>query len=72
MSTVNRNQAVILDEVIEALANVSHDAASLDDSLLAYLIDMALLHANEIRINGSTHQKRVAKVELNARLHLCA
>ena len=49
---VKNNQAAVIDEVIEALTNSSKIAASFGDRLLSYLIDMAVFHANKIKING--------------------
>jgi len=49
---VKKNQTAVIDEVIEALTNSSKIAASFGDRLLSYLIEMAVFHANRIKING--------------------
>jgi len=58
MSKLKSKQAVVLDEVIAALTNSSRVASPIDDRLLAYLIDMAVFHANKIKLNEQSATKQ--------------
>jgi len=58
MSKLKSKQAVVLDEVIAALTNSSRAASPIGDRLLAYLIDMAVFHANRIKLNEQSGTKQ--------------
>ncbi len=53
--------SVVLDELDEALTNSSKVAAALDDELLVYLIDMAVLHVRKKAIHTEDDRQAISE-----------
>ena len=61
MSKLKSKRAVALDEVIAALTNSSRVVSPMGDMVLAYLIDMAVFHANRIKNNEQSFPRQEPK-----------